>query len=442
MKILTLFLILNIFNAHAGVKYLDSDNSCPEVSETMNYIAVPMFHDLEALAKAENITGLKVHKDLQEAHKGKFFKVFYELLAPFDDAKELLIMIPGGPGQAHTFMHSFEKLEGFKEFAKKYNVLVMDHRGVGCSRYYGPGEYPSESLLMRQAVSDIDIIRRSFGVDTKINVWGYSYGSMLAQTYALLYPDNISKLFLGGAFSAASDFVDAMKTFEQRVLNASPELINDYNYLKVFYPKYAHKFLKIAESYMYKYSLYKKNLVVLAREVVGKLKTYDFQEADKLLKYNGEFVMEWMMRSISCIEIFPNRLEDGAFPMFWESFSACSEFNGKTDYFDYTNDLANILVPTFIWGGEFDHVTTAVAMRKMSEFIPNNYLYIDQHIGHGLDKPACFMDMMKTFFDSGTNAKSLDIVKQSQVCVDAPKIEIAEDGESDTEVSRVGVFSL
>lgn len=442
MRVLALFLLMNIFNVYAGVKYLDSDTSCPEPSETMNYLTVPMFHDLEAMAKVENISNLKTHKELKEQHKGKTFKVFYELLAPYKEDKELLIMIPGGPGQTHTFIHRFEKLEGFKDFAKNYNVLVMDHRGVGCSRYYGPGDYPSESLLMRQAASDIDLIRRSFGGNTKINVWGYSYGSMLAQTYALLYPDNISKLFLGGAFSAASDFVDAMKTFEQRVLNASPELIESYNYLKLFYPKYAHKLLKIAEGYMYKYSLYKKDLVELAHKVVVSLKGYDFQEANKLLKYNGEFVMEWMMRSISCTEIFPNRLEEGMFPLFWESFSACKEFSGKTDYFDYTKDLVNISAPTFIWGGEFDHVTTAVAMRKMSEIIPDNYLYIDQHIGHGVDKPACFMNMMKAFFQSGTNAKSLDIVKLDQECVDAPTIESVENSEEESQVSRVGVFGL
>lgn len=70
------------------------------------------------------------------------------------------------------------------------------------------------------------------------------------------------------------------------------------------------------------------------------------------------------MRSISCFEIFPSDLTDGMFPMFWESFSTCQEFRGKIDPFNYTESLINIKAPTFIWGGEFDHVTTAFAMRK------------------------------------------------------------------------------
>jgi pimeloyl-ACP methyl ester carboxylesterase len=443
LRIILFFVYISVFNASAGIKYLEEDISCPEPSETSRYIKVPMFHDLESMAKVENISELNVHAELQWFHQGYSFKVFYELLAPYDKDKELLIMIPGGPGQTHTFIHNFQdSFEGFNEFAKDYNVIVMDHRGVGCSRYSGPGEYPSKSLLMRQAASDIELIRKSFD-DKKINVWGYSYGSMLAQTYALLYPNSVSKLFLGGAFSAASDFIEATTTFEQRVLKASPKLVEDYHFLKLNYSTYAHKLLKIAEEYMYKYTMYKRDLVELAVDVVEAVKAGNFDEVDDLLEYNGAYVMEWMMRSISCIEIFPNELEEGMFPMFWEIFSSCREFRGDTEHFNYTKDLINIKAPTFIWGGEFDHVTTATAMRKMSKVIPNNYLYIDKHIAHGIDKPECFIEMMSAFFQNGVKSESLDAVKMKSICVDEPEIETDEEDEDfdgATQVSRIGIL--
>lgn len=440
MKILITMIILIISTAISAYDF--ESTSCPSPSDTDKYIEVPMFYDLNQVAKVENIGGLNIHEDHQIWYEGKKFKLYYELVSPYDSGKELLIMIPGGPGQSHTFIHDFkERMPYFKNLTDKFNVFVMDHRGLGCSRYYGPGDYPAESLLMRQAASDIDAIRKSFGENVKINVWGYSYGSFLAQTYALLYPDNLNKLFLGGAFSAATDFVDATKSFEQRVLTASPEIVNDYLYLKALYPEYAAKLMKLAVGYMYNYTLFKKRLVDVVKSVMSSIKIYELDEVEKILKYDDYYVMEWMMRSIACIEIFPNKLEEDMFPIFYDNSKTCAEFVGMFDHFNYTGDLVNISAPTFIWGGELDHVTPAKAMRKMSKVIPNNYLYIDQHIGHGIDKPECFMDMVNGFFDSGTEATVLDQIKSSSSCVNEPEFD--EDLlEVVSEIPPAGVFVL
>ena len=437
-KIISILLIFMVFNV---LGYDDFDHACPEISNTNKYIQVPMFHDLEAIAAVENISQLNTQNELMGMFQGSQFTVYYELLAPYDPNKDLLIMIPGGPGQSHTFIHSFYQIEGFPELAKKYNVLAMDHRGVGCSRYVGPSMYPAESLLMRQAASDIEFIRKSYGEEKKINVFGYSYGSMLAQTYALLYPNNLDKLFLGGAFSAASDFVDAMITFETRVLNASPEMKENYEYLKLYYPEYAHKILRAAGEYMYEYRGFKVDLVEVTKETVRLLKLYDYKSIEEILNIEEQGPMDWMMRSISCIELFPSELENNMFPIFGRTMiNVCKEFEGRFDRFDYTLDLENISAPTFIWGGEYDHVTTAVAMRRMSLFIPNNYLYIDEHIGHGIDKPKCLVEMMDKFFSSGIDESVLDNIKSQSFCADEPKLKDIQEEGNESHIARMGIL--
>ena len=234
---------LNIKDHRKRKNYLNNElkhlsrKSFNLINGRMNYIKQPLFHDLSA-ANISHIPRLRLFKDEQKRYLGKTFNIYYELQAPFDSSKEILFMIPGGPGESHTFIHDFMGNSIFAKLAENFNVITMDHRGVGCSRYYGPGDYPSESMLMRQAATDIELIRKSYGEQMRINVFGYSYGSFLAQTYALLYPNYINRLFLGGAFSAALEFRNAMKTFEQRVLNASPLIKEDYLYLKLIFGSY------------------------------------------------------------------------------------------------------------------------------------------------------------------------------------------------------------
>ncbi len=79
------------------------------------------------------------------------------------------------------------------------------------------------SHRMRQAASDIDYIRRELVGDAgQINVWGYSYGSILAQTYALLYPKHLERLFIGGTVSQVDDWHFDGVQYESLVFSAVP----------------------------------------------------------------------------------------------------------------------------------------------------------------------------------------------------------------------------
>lgn len=415
-------LLVSSFNLYSTVKYDPSTIKCPKPSSTDRYIAVPVIHDLKNIAVIENIPNLKLYNKLQEKYKGMELSVYYESINEFDNNKETVILIPGGPGENHTFIHQHvDEFKNKSDFFEKYNVVAMDHRGLGCSRPTFPGNEPAESLTMKFAAADIELIRQALNPNKKIHVWGYSYGSMLAQTYALLFPKSVNKLFLGGAFSAAEDFRQAKRDYEKLVATSTVGE-QKYNIFMNDFPRFKKYFLDYTLNQMYSYEGRTRKIPEMLETVTILLQAQKFKEAKKLLSDDQTFIMPWMMRSISCIEIFNIPIDPHVYQMFGDLFKSCDEYSKIADPFNYTQSLSNLPMKTFIWGGKFDHVTPAKAMIKMAKIIPDNYLYIDQHIGHGYaSKIDCFINFMDNFF-SDNPKESLENIATSKTCTDEPKI--------------------
>ncbi len=96
-----------------------------------------------------------------------------------------LVLLHGGPGATHHyFLLSFP---GAREFAQ---VIYYDQRGCGDSDYV-----PGAGYTVRQAVDDLENLRKALRIDRWI-VLGHSYGGLLAQVYAVEYPDHLAGLVL------------------------------------------------------------------------------------------------------------------------------------------------------------------------------------------------------------------------------------------------------
>ncbi len=99
-----------------------------------------------------------------------------------------MVLLHGGPGGTHHCFHpAFSRA---KDFAK---VIYYDQRGCGLSDYM-EGPY----YTVDQAVDDLERLRKALGVDRWI-VLGFSYGGLLAQCYAVRYPDPLAGLVLVGS---------------------------------------------------------------------------------------------------------------------------------------------------------------------------------------------------------------------------------------------------
>ncbi len=132
-----------------------------------------------------------------------------------------ILFLTGGPGGAST--QDFVAVSSaFKRINEKRDIILMDQRGTGRSHPL-KCEEPEEALNLddedalkveidkcieqidadlrfydtQAAVHDLNQMRDAMGYD-KLNLYGVSYGTRVAQTYLRAYPENVRTLILDG----------------------------------------------------------------------------------------------------------------------------------------------------------------------------------------------------------------------------------------------------
>jgi pimeloyl-ACP methyl ester carboxylesterase len=143
-----------------------------------------------------------------------------ETLPPTGPSKGAVFLIAGGPGQgsAHTFdLGSRDSAQLFRFLFPGYTLVAYDDRGTGssglldCQPLQNTTTPDGEELLAAQCaaslgagapfygtadhVEDLDAVRASLGVD-KVALFGVSYGTKLALSYAAAHPTHVERLVL------------------------------------------------------------------------------------------------------------------------------------------------------------------------------------------------------------------------------------------------------
>ncbi len=119
------------------------------------------------------------------------FNLFYFRGEKFENvpAREHFLYIAGGPGD----IPPRTDLEYFKD---KYNVFYFDPRGAGLSDIDLTKSF-DRFLRADFIVDDIEQIRRrKLGDGEWDAIYGYSYGTVIAQKYAFKFPNNVKRLIL------------------------------------------------------------------------------------------------------------------------------------------------------------------------------------------------------------------------------------------------------
>ena len=121
------------------------------------------------------------------------------------------MLVPGGPGDAHDIYHPF-----FSRLADRNRVIYFDAFGVGKSdRARSPKEYS-----FQRDVEDLEGLRKALGL-AQMNLFGHSFGGMVAQAYALKYPQFVKRLILMDTFFSG-------KMWQANNDNANREIQNQY----------------------------------------------------------------------------------------------------------------------------------------------------------------------------------------------------------------------
>ncbi len=127
---------------------------------------------------------------------------------------EPLLLIPGGPGNSHTYFHPW-----FSALAKNFKIIYYDAFGRGKSER----AKSSEEYTFKHDVEEVEGLRKALGFQ-KWNVLGHSYGGMVAQQYAISYPNSVNKLILMSTFYSGEMWQANDNSSNHEIKNQFPEV--------------------------------------------------------------------------------------------------------------------------------------------------------------------------------------------------------------------------
>ncbi|HEV7814238.1 MAG TPA: alpha/beta hydrolase [Janthinobacterium sp.] len=174
---------------------------------------------------------------------GPFLTLHVTLAPAFRETAKAdpLFLLAGGPGQAGSDI--LPLLEStFRRARATRDIVLIDQRGTGLSgkldcdskndeagtsdrqlaeevrHCVARLKQPLAMYTTAAAARDIETVRRALGYG-KINLWGGSYGSRLAQVYARLFPASVRSLILDGV-AAPEQIIPAGGRDAQAALDA------------------------------------------------------------------------------------------------------------------------------------------------------------------------------------------------------------------------------
>lgn len=160
-----------------------------------------------SVASAGPSTNLHPHGQLIEANGAR-------LWVETHGEGEVLVLLAGGPAASHVVFHPH-----FDSLADQFKIVYYDYRGRGKS------EKPADpsTITFENDVADLEALRIALGVE-KINIYGFSYGGLIAQAYALRYPEAVNRLILANTLHGPRMWAANHQNINRELENQFPEV--------------------------------------------------------------------------------------------------------------------------------------------------------------------------------------------------------------------------
>jgi len=122
---------------------------------------------------------------------------------------EAIVFLHGGPGSEQRFF-----LPHVLPLSRQFKLVFYDQNGCGRSEPSFDNQYS-----MMHEVNTLELLRKELKLE-KINLYGESWGSMLALLYATTYPERVNKILLTAAIGVTAE---GLKTFGKELEKRLPE---------------------------------------------------------------------------------------------------------------------------------------------------------------------------------------------------------------------------
>lgn len=150
-------------------------------------------------------------------------QIYWEKLKSNSSTPEAIVIINGGPGMAHDGFHQPDGKGGFLKdwfyaLRTDFDVYYFDQRGTGESSKLNYDILSRKNIAQYGTANicrDIEELRKNVIKKEKIAVLGESYGGMVALTYAIMYPDRVSKLVIHDSSPSNNYFTHMHKNFSE-----------------------------------------------------------------------------------------------------------------------------------------------------------------------------------------------------------------------------------
>ncbi|MEQ1884516.1 MAG: alpha/beta fold hydrolase [Bryobacteraceae bacterium] len=283
-------------------------------------------------------------------------KLWYEAEGTGDP----VVLISGGPGDTHAIYHPF-----FSRFADHHRVIYYDPFGVGKS---DKAKDKSEYRFARD-IEDLEAVRNQLGLPS-ITVIGHSYGSIVAQAYALKYPQAVKRLVLIGPFHSGA-------MWQENDDNANREIRNQY-------PDVWEKLMDLR---------------------AHGIRSDDFAHQDA---YFGVGLGLFYFFDAAKAALLPH--DAGNPDVYYSIAGKDAEFKigGDIAKIDFRPDLRKLKIPILILAGRYDRISMPKNVVEYRKLTPTARIVFLERSGHFpyIEEPDETATVLREFLDGQSQARS------------------------------------
>jgi len=252
---------------------------------------------------------------------------------------EPLIIIPGGPGGNHLGYRSFDSL------SVKGNIQLIYFDAFG--RGKSDTAVNAKDYSLARDIEDIEGLRKAMHLD-KISLLGHSYGSLVAQGYAIKYGQHTSHLIIANGFHS-------YPMWQENDDNSNREI-------KTNYPEVWEELMKVR----------KKGSISSSadhQEIYGRV-PYGF-----LYAYNPDNFTSRGKKP------YPNPYNT---KLYYQMVGKDGDFIVGSDIgrFDFRKQLKNLQMPILIIAGRYDRVAVPWMQVQYKKYCPQAQFVMFEKSGH------------------------------------------------------------